>query len=359
MEQDELKKILEALLFITDQPITVERLVKVTEVADKDRIRAAVAELQTSYMEGGRAIQIVEVAGGYQMSTKPEFGRYVRKLYNERMTSRLSVAAMETLAIIAYRQPITRAEVETIRGVEVIAPLETILERGLVKVVGRKETVGRPLLYGTTEEFLRVFGLNSLDDLPKLESLELKPAEMPQPELPLGTEGQPPAAPTDAPALEDGNAAPEAAPVEGDAPVSAAGEEQQMENTAEQAAGSEADTVVPASQGTEVAAENEPGQEGEEQPLESSEAVSPETAPEREAEVPAVEAETMPEPAENEPAAAAEATAPEEQAQGGFSGSGEMPTETAAPESAVPATEETPVSDGQPVDENKDAQAAS
>lgn len=215
MEQDELKKILEALLFITDQPITIERIAKVTEVADKAQVRAAVAELQTAYLEGGRSIQIVEVAGGFQMSTKPEYGRYVRKLYNERMTSRLSVAAMETLAIIAYRQPITRAEVETIRGVEVIAPLETILERGLVKVVGRKETVGRPLLYGTTEEFLRVFGLNSLEDLPKLESLELKPAEMPQPELPLGADGQPPVAPVEevAQAGVDAAAPAEAAPV--------------------------------------------------------------------------------------------------------------------------------------------------
>ncbi len=357
MEQDELKKILEALLFITDQPITVERLAKVTEIAEKDRIRAAVAELQTAYLEGGRAIQIVEVAGGYQMSTKPEFGRYVRKLYNERMTSRLSVAAMETLAIIAYRQPITRAEVETIRGVEVIAPLETILERGLVKVVGRKETVGRPLLYGTTEEFLRVFGLNSLDDLPKLESLELKPAEMPQPELPLGTEGQPPVQTGEAPVSESGNAGTGTSVPEGDA-VSSPGEGSADAETAVSSA--DAEGSEPPAAAMEVPSEGDVRPESGEASPESPEATPAETAPEMDAAAPAAEGESVSEPTDGSSAAEVSAPAQEEPAQPEPIVSAEVPAqENAVPEPPSTPQEETPAADGQAVDENKDAQAAS
>jgi len=358
MEQDELKKILEALLFITDQPITVERLAKVTEIAEKDRIRAAVAELQTAYLEGGRAIQIVEVAGGYQMSTKPEFGRYVRKLYNERMTSRLSVAAMETLAIIAYRQPITRAEVETIRGVEVIAPLETILERGLVKVVGRKETVGRPLLYGTTEEFLRVFGLNSLDDLPKLESLELKPAEMPQPELPLGTDGQPPVQ-TEVPVSESGNAGAGTSAPEGDA-VSSPGEEPRSADAETAVSGADAEVSAPPAAAIDVPAEGDVRPASGEALPESPEAAPAETSPDSDAAAHAAEGEYVSEPTDGSSAAEASVPAQEEPARTEPVVSAEAQAqENAAPEPPSTPQEENPAADGQAVDENKDAQAAS
>jgi segregation and condensation protein B len=176
MEREELIKVVETLLFITDQPIEMKKLCKMVE-AEEAAVRDAIAELQKIYLESGRAIQVIEVGGGWQLTTKPEYGRWVRKLYNEKLTLRLSTAALETLAIIAYRQPITRAEIEVIRGVEVIAPLETLVTRGLVKVAGRKETVGRPLLYGTSDEFLRLFGLNNLEGLPKIDTLALEKAQ--------------------------------------------------------------------------------------------------------------------------------------------------------------------------------------
>jgi segregation and condensation protein B len=147
-------------------------------VGDKtiDRVAPAVQEIQREYAERGSGVQVIEIAEGWQMATRPEHARFVRQLYSEKMTMRLSTAALETLAIIAYKQPLTRAEVEEIRGVEVIAALETLLEKGLVRVVGRKESVGRPLLYGTTPEFLRQFGLRGVADLPPLDSFQPPPA---------------------------------------------------------------------------------------------------------------------------------------------------------------------------------------
>ncbi|TBR25032.1 SMC-Scp complex subunit ScpB, partial [bacterium] len=151
-------------------------------------------------------------ADGFQMATKPEYAPYVRNLYKERMTMRLSTAALETLAIIGYRQPLTRAEIEEIRGVEVIAALETLLEKALVKVVGRRETVGRPLLYGTTPEFLRHFGLRSIGDLPPIDSFT--PAEPTDAEKAALTEAPEEALVPAAPAEE----APVEAAVAADAP---------------------------------------------------------------------------------------------------------------------------------------------
>ena len=179
MENESALKNLETMLFITDRPLSVEKLAAVLE-QDESAVRDLLAQLQNSYLDSGRALQIVESGGGFQMATKPEYASYVRRLYRERMTVRLSVASLETLAIIAYRQPLTRAEIESIRGVEVIAALETLVERGLIKVDGRKETVGRPLLYSTTPEFLRFFGFNSLEDMPKLETLVEKKPEQPE-----------------------------------------------------------------------------------------------------------------------------------------------------------------------------------
>ncbi len=120
-------------------------------------------------------VQLMEIDGGYQLSSRPAFSPWIRRLYKDKTTLRLSTSALETLAIAAYKQPITRGEIEEIRGVEVTGVLETLMERKLLKIVGRKETIGRPLLYGTTVDFMRQFGLKSLEDLPKLE--ELLPAE--------------------------------------------------------------------------------------------------------------------------------------------------------------------------------------
>ena len=175
VENDALKKALESLLFITNQPLSLDKLCKIVGIKDPPRLQALIAELRQELDEKGSAVQILEVADGFQMATRAQYAPFVKKLFTEKMTMRLSTAAHETLSIIAYKQPLTRAEIEQIRGVEVIAALETLLEKGLIKVVGRRETVGRPLMYGTTPDFLRHFGLRSLDDLPPLD--QFKPSE--------------------------------------------------------------------------------------------------------------------------------------------------------------------------------------
>lgn len=186
LESEDLQKIIETLLFITDRPVKVSRLVDVIENTNAKEVREAITQLQDMYTVRGSAIQIMEIAGGYQMCTKPEYGRWVRRLYNEKMTTRLSNAALETLAIIAYKQPLTRAEMEAIRGVDVAGPLEKLLDRGLVRVVGRKDTIGHPMVYGTTDEFLRMFGLNKVSELPDLQVFAAKNLEEKQEDLPFG-----------------------------------------------------------------------------------------------------------------------------------------------------------------------------
>ena len=169
---EELKKTLESLLFITDHPLGLGQLQKITGVKDEPRLAALITEIKSEIDEKGSPVQLVEVAEGFQMATRPAYASFVRKLFAEKMTMKLSTAAHETLSIVAYKQPLTRAEIEEIRGVEVIASLETLLEKRLIKVVGRKETVGRPLMYGTTMDFLRHFVLKSLEELPPLENFQ-------------------------------------------------------------------------------------------------------------------------------------------------------------------------------------------
>lgn len=169
-DPDLLRRALEGLLFITDRPLSAGELCKLVNVRDQDRIVECVEALRRDLEERNLGYRLIAVAEGWQMATRPELAPYMRKLFSERATMRLSTAAQETLSIISYKQPLTRAEVEEIRGVEVIAALETLLEKRLIKVVGRRETVGRPLMYGTTMEFLRHFGLRSLEDLPPIDS---------------------------------------------------------------------------------------------------------------------------------------------------------------------------------------------
>jgi segregation and condensation protein B len=199
MENADLKKAIETLLFITDQPLSTARISQALGEKSKEKVAGLVAEVQREYDERQAALQVVEIAEGFQLATRPAYAPYIRGLYKERMTMRLSRPALETLSIIAYKQPLTRAEIEEIRGVEVIAALETLLEKGLTRVVGRKETVGRPLLYGTTVEFLRHFGLRSLRDLPPIDAYnpaeavaKLPPMEEEAPQLPLQAEEEPP-----------------------------------------------------------------------------------------------------------------------------------------------------------------------
>lgn len=184
---EDYKRIIENLLFITDRPLTLAKLSQLAQVNDIALTGELVRMLQQEFAQTNRAIAIVEIGGGFQMSTKPEYGRWVRQLFNEKSSTKLSNAALETLAIIAYKQPITRAEIESIRGVDIVGPLEKIMERGLVKIVGKKDVPGKPLVYGTTEEFLRLFGLNSLSQLPELKSFATKEIKEVQNDLPFQT----------------------------------------------------------------------------------------------------------------------------------------------------------------------------
>ena len=164
-------RIVEALLFASESPLSAADLARADEALDEERVEAAVAELRTEYDREARAFTVVEVGGGYQLLTRPEFAPVLERFDSVPATQRLSGPALETLAILAYRQPVGRAEVEEIRGVGSGAVLKTLQERGLVEVVGRSEHLGRPLLYGTTAYFLQHFGFRSLDDLPRSEEL--------------------------------------------------------------------------------------------------------------------------------------------------------------------------------------------
>src|SRR5262245_6149968 len=175
----ELKAIVEALVFASPEPVTLKALVKLLDGESKEDIVRAIDELKEQYSRPG-GLQIVEVAGGWEIVTRPELHEWVRRMFHERTTQKLSVAALETLAVIAYKQPVTSPEVAEIRGVNAAGVLGTLIERKLVKIVGRKQVVGRPFLYGTTREFLERFGLNDLSDLPKVEDMsELLGFELP------------------------------------------------------------------------------------------------------------------------------------------------------------------------------------
>ena len=169
MDRGGAKRILEGILFISGQPVPPKRLKEVIVELDQPAITELVAELNAEYQTAQHAFRIQEVAGGYQLVTDPELAASIKRALELPRQESVSKPALETLAIIAYRQPITKAEIETIRGVDGTATLETLLEHQFVRVVGRKETPGRPLLYGTTEEFLRHFGLKSVKDLPPMD----------------------------------------------------------------------------------------------------------------------------------------------------------------------------------------------
>jgi len=183
----ELKAILEALIFASPEPLTPKAIVKLLAAEPPEDIKAALASLEQDY-EGRGGLQLVEVAGGYQIVTRPDLHDWVRRLFHERTTQKLTVQALETLAVIAYRQPVTAAEITEIRGVNTSGVLNTLLERHLIKIAGRKQVVGRPFLYATTKEFLIRFGLNELTDLPKVEDM----AEALGLDAPILIEQQPP-----------------------------------------------------------------------------------------------------------------------------------------------------------------------
>ncbi len=166
----ELKAIVEALIFASPEPITPKMLFRLLSDEPKEDVKAAVEALRADY-EQRPGLQFVEVAGGYQIVTRPELHEWVRRLFHERSSQKLTVQGLETLAVIAYKQPVTALEISEIRGVNTSGVLSTLLERHLIKIVGRKNVVGRPFVYATTKEFLIRFGLNDLTDLPKVEDM--------------------------------------------------------------------------------------------------------------------------------------------------------------------------------------------
>ena len=166
----EVKAVVEALIFASPEPITPKMLFKLLAEEPKEDVLAAIEALRADY-ENRPGLQMLEVAGGYQIVTRPDLNDWVRRLFHERSTQKLTVQALESLAVIAYKQPVTALEIGEIRGVNTAGVLSTLLERHLIKIVGRKNVVGRPFLYATTREFLIRFGLKDLNDLPKVEDM--------------------------------------------------------------------------------------------------------------------------------------------------------------------------------------------
>jgi len=171
MEREEVKSIIESLLFVADGPQTLQRFAEVLEGVDKELIHEILSELQNELDVQGSGIRLVEVAGGYQLRTAKANADWVKKFLGGR-PARMGRATLETLAIIAYRQPITKAEIEAIRGVDVDGVITTLLDRNLIRAVARKDVPGRPFLYGTTAEFLQLFNLKDLTQLPTLKEME-------------------------------------------------------------------------------------------------------------------------------------------------------------------------------------------
>ena len=196
MEDQQLKSAIEALLFLGGGPLDLDRLKGIFEDASKEQIEAQLQALQADYDAREAGVQVAEVANGYQIATRPEQAVWVRKFKTVKVTTRLSRPALETLAIIAYKQPVTRPEIEAIRGVNIGGIVRNLMERRLVKIVGKKDVVGKPLLYGTSVEFLQYFGLKDLSSLPTLrefQELDANEDAMVEalPERTDGAEGEP------------------------------------------------------------------------------------------------------------------------------------------------------------------------
>lgn len=169
------ESVIEAVLFASDEPLTDGRLAGIVET-DTKQVRQHIENLNERYHSNNNAFRIERIAGGYQMLTLSPYNHWLKKLLRVRSDNKLSAAALETLAIIAYKQPIIRADIEAIRGVAVGEVIRSLCYKGLVKIVGRAEILGRPMMYGTTKKFLEVFGLNTLKDLPKIEELKRPPS---------------------------------------------------------------------------------------------------------------------------------------------------------------------------------------
>ena len=191
MSEPRLRAIVESLLFVSDAPLTTDRLCSLLEEFERQDIVAAIHELRDEYAVGDRGMVLVDVAGGVQLRSRPEHGDYLRRLFRGKV-SKFSPSALETLAIVAYRQPITRAEIEYLRGVDVGGVLKTLMERKMIRILGKKDIPGKPLIYGTSKEFLEVFSLKDLASLPTLREIQelAPPVYDDQRELPLLAGGE-------------------------------------------------------------------------------------------------------------------------------------------------------------------------
>jgi len=172
MDLTDAKSIIESVIFAADEPVSVDQLTNLLEELDKGVVLQLIQELQQEYDASKHGFQMVEVANGFRIYTRSEYAHWIRKFYTTQISTRLSVSALETLAIIAYKQPSTRAEIEEIRGVNSDSVIRTLLERNLIKITGRKQAPGKPMIYGTTNEFLIHFGLRDLSELPSIDEIE-------------------------------------------------------------------------------------------------------------------------------------------------------------------------------------------
>jgi segregation and condensation protein B len=194
MNESDIKPILESLFFVSDSPIRLETLVDILPESNQEAILEGIRQIQAEYEDCSKGIELAEIAGGYQFRTKPAWSGWVNRLKRAKVV-KLSQAALETLAIVAYRQPVIRPAIEEIRGVDSGSVLHTLLEKGLIKIMGRKDLPGRPIVYGTTKTFLELFSLNALSDLPNLQEIQPPRASeeilenLSLPPSPLGEEG--------------------------------------------------------------------------------------------------------------------------------------------------------------------------
>lgn len=190
MEAEELRRVAEALLFVSDVPLSAKRVASLVKDADEEEARRALAQVAEELNALHRSFQAVVVAEGWQLVTRPEYHKWVRELYKVVTTARLTRPALEALAIIAYKQPVTRAEIEAIRGVDVSTLLQSLLQKKMIRILGRAEAAGRPLLYGTTREFLLHFGLKSLGDLPRVSEIQELAGDQLTPDVMKEMEGE-------------------------------------------------------------------------------------------------------------------------------------------------------------------------
>lgn len=184
MSENNLKAVIEALLFASDKPLSLERMRNALDNMDAAQIRGILEELKNDYEKSERGVRIAEIAGGFQIITAPAFAPFLKKLYKDRHADKLSKPALETLAIIAYKQPVTKLEVESLRSVNVDGVFYNLMDKGLIRVAGRKKAPGRPKVYGTTAQFLEYFGLKSLEELPKIENFQTALSEKEAPDGP-------------------------------------------------------------------------------------------------------------------------------------------------------------------------------